>query len=267
MSLLASSAEALIPKEIQSAAVFGVKLYWHSSDAETLKFLSKEIKEKSIRYQTSWDPDCFYRPLISQSCPKSTRPGDLDEISHLSKQVKYETDGFFDIYRLKDGVTKRDFGGIAQAFFLEVLKQKVRKPWFANFAGDIYQSPFYSQLSGPIEIAEPLAPKVRFAKVILKFGGWAVFSEAGGSNPKPDFRQVVLFAEPNFNGGRLDAWATTIVRGGRKYLEKLWANATFTEKWAYLYFGSRGEVICSPNIECQLDLPPSMRTVTVDFRS
>lgn len=254
--------------------VFGRPLFWGTPSEKTSSWLKQNIREKKSKLSQAWDPDCYYRPSVGGKCTKHSMQSDEKTIEELATSVKEETGGAFDVWVKEE--KKRDFGGLGQGMFLESLARVSPGPWFGNFAGDIFVAPSFPKSGLFLSVPHPLFPDIPFARISLPAGGWVIASgsESQGTavRPKPnepgrstDFEQVVLFAGANFNGGRLDAWATALVVGGKKTLVRLWENQTYKDQWGFFYFDSMGKAVCSSNLKCNLDDPPSKRKIVAFF--
>lgn len=264
---------------MREAQVFGMPLYWTSPNHALSSQLEVLLERERIILSEAWDPDCFYRPLKQGKCSPPSEVVATKEISDLALAVKEETEGFFDVQIGSPDHQKRDFGGMSQGMFLERMARRAANgAWFGNFSGDIFVSKEMGATSVPdFHIMHTLLPSVPFAKIKLPFGGWLIAE--GGRNRgaklrmpvtksaslQTDFDRIFLLAGPSFHGGRLDAWATGLMVGGKKLLTKLWDNPNFKGKWGYLYIKPDGTPICSENLDCNLKAEHGRRTITASF--
>ena len=256
-SFIINFAFAAVPSQ---ATIFGVSMRWESPSDETMTQLEAKIRQKHDAYTRSWDPDCIWRKKKNNLCEAAPLPETL-AIEKLAVEMREETEGYFDADKVeKNKPRRRDFSGLSQGLFIDELKKELPGKWVVDFAGDIYFSGGFTP-SRPFTIADPLNEYATFAKVQWK-SGWMVSSssrrlgqnvwnpKAISGNWSEDFQRVVLFAHPEFNGYRLDAWSTALIPGGAKLLKKLWADPKYRGKWAYLYFDKDGAAHCSENLEC-----------------
>ena len=245
------------------ARIFGVSLWWETPSAEAQTWLEGEVLRLSREFSMSMDPDCIWRSRDG-GCVQA-HAEQTATLESLADEIGVETLGYFDIRSVgPDGQIRRDFAGISQGYFLETLARQAKAPWLGNFAGDIYVSGgFKPEL--PIAITDPLAPRLPYAKIELK-AGWAIASTGRGLGAKirnpnashewtDDYQRVVLFAQRDFNGARLDAWSTALMAGGEKLMAHLWQLEKYRGQWGYFLFDENGKPSCSANVECVLDGP------------
>lgn len=232
--------------------LFGSKL--SISASKTIRdSIDKEIKEKSTFFSGAYDPDCYYKQ--NKQCGKAQlEKSELDLLAEIEK----ETDGHFSLSVKTEGVSKRDFGGVAQGAVLERFAKQFPKGWVGNFSGDIYIAP-ESTLPNFVTINDASLPDIPFAGVDIK-SGWissATSPHFGGNvhttKKTYDFQKIFLFAKPEFSGTRIDAWDNALIEGGLPLLRKLIAKTAYKNQWAYLYFDKDSKPFCSPLLECQLE--------------
>lgn len=247
------------------ARLFATTLRWEAADVATASALKKRISEFS-RYETALDPDCYYRPLRDGNCPPHRDPAALERISRLAAELREETGGVFEVATERAGRPARDFGGIAQGFVLEELARAVPGAWYANFSGDVFLTGGIAP-PRPLRIVDPVWGTIPYAEVrvergwMIASGGRALGTELRRASART--RLVVLFAEPGFDGARLDAWATAVAAGGRAMLERLLALKRHRGRWAYLIFEGDAPPFCSPEISCHLS--GEDRRIVVDW--
>ncbi len=254
--------------------IFGATFHWNALNSETNARMLPLIKQRANVLSQAWDPDCYYRAQGLACTTDPNHKSELKAIKAFALIMKEETQGLFDPYTEKRGKKYLDLGGIAQGFFLETLAQQSRDSWQANFAGDIFVA---KNISSPVtfELTDPSDEDGKiFAHVSLKGGGWIFQGSGSKISPemrhpfqkkwKEDFQKIVLFAPPDFHGGRLDAWDTALIAGGRALLDKLWKDPRFKGKWAYVWIDPTGRSECSPNIVCRL-APQSRREILVNW--
>ncbi len=240
--------------------LFGAPLDWTSYSVASERVLDAKIDEIK-KLQAAFDPDCYYK---KDPCPVLPESPATREITELSDAIKLETLGYFDVRVLKNGKVRRDFGGIAQGFVLQQLYCVQKADWSGDFSGDIFVAPGAQR--DWIGVADPRIPELDLAKIQMS-SGWVM----GGTSPeygdefrnpikgevveKSEFVRLILVAKPEFDGGRLDAWETALMAGGKPLLDHLWGLKKYLGKWAYYYLARDGSQICSPNLVC--DLNPS----------
>ncbi|MEO0337488.1 MAG: FAD:protein FMN transferase [Pseudomonadota bacterium] len=206
------------------------------------------------------DPDCLWRSQSTEECQNPEKQTST-ELESLARVLSQETRGHFNILRTR--TSKRDFSGLSQGYFLDILKRTGRL--LVNFSGDIYYSGDFKP-SKKFVIGDPFLPTAAYADVHLS-SGWMISSGSGrmgadiyfpngSSKSASEFLQMTLFAKRGFNGARLDAWATALMAGGSDLLEHLWNQTDYQGQWAYFFFDSKGAPKCSPNIRCQLSTRP-----------
>ncbi len=233
--------------------LFGAKLLIETRDKKLMKEIGNYIKENQKRYQSSLDPDCYYKELGNKQCGSMQPPeSTLNLINEISKETKQN-------FKLEVAVgdkNKRDFGGVAEGLVLDELAQKFPKNWLGNFTGDIFVAP-EGQPPGPLFVADGTFPTVPFAKVNME-SGWMLGSsspDVGGKvrdtkNQVNDFERIILFANPEFSGARLNGWSVALIAGGKPLLTHLRSLKEYKGQWSYMYFDSEGEVTCAPDIKC-----------------
>lgn len=263
-SLLAISAIFLFAglafaKKQDAISLFGVKLLAEANNPTLTEKIRSEIATRTPYYQSAFDPDCYYKESGNQKCGgKDKLPENFDQ---LIADIESETDKKFTLVDKVGEKPKRDYGGIAQGAVLEELARKFPEGWFANFAGDIYVAP-KTKLKDPIFVTDPLVGGMPYAVVDMD-SGWVSSShspafEGQVRDPKQqtfDFDKIILFAQPDFNGARLDAWSTALINGGKPLLTKLVKTKKYDGQWAYMYFEDGGKVVCSPKIKCNFKNP------------
>lgn len=268
---LSSSVLHAAPGMIRENKVFGAMLYWQSFDEEIEAKLKKEIGKKSTENTLAWDPDCRYRSFTGVCRMPTHLEAASKRIASLGDMVRAETNGVFDPVTIHKGRRVRDFAGIGQGLFLQELKEQVKGEWFANFSGDTFVSPTHALTERGVLISHPWDERIPFARVFLKKGGWLFVSvdrkaRPSASNPGKEFERVVLFGSLDMNGGRLDGWATAVVAGGKKTLDRLWSIDEYKGKWAYMVLDEGANATCSPNISCVLSRnSEKLRTVEVSL--
>ncbi len=255
-----SSARASIERA-KSFEVFGAPLRWFSSDNESL---DQTVRALASELSSALDPDCRYREIKEGACVRRTSELTA-KYQNLAKKIEQETAGVFRAHSQVEGRQVLDFGELSQGALLEELARSEKKPWFAEFSGDLYVSP--GQLSWvPVGISNPLYPAVIYSDVEMS-AGW-VFGESGPqlavkthepqktqSLKRFDFARIVLLGHPSMNGARLDAWASALVSGGKELLKKLWLEKDYRGKWAWVYFTPDWKIACSPNLVCDFSDP------------
>ena len=244
--------------QLQERNVFGVTLRWTTLDQTDLAKLTKIILTLEEKNRMAMDPDCKWRKSEKNLCPNSF-PLETQDLEKVAALYRAETEDTFNIQTISNGKLIRDFAGLSQGYFIEQARSLFEGPMAMDFSGDIFISQKFSG-SPRLTIAEPVLEQATFAEV--KMGeGWMIAATArplGAElrNPKvkgtwkEDFQRVVLFARPEFNGARLDAWSTAIVIGGRKLLAHLLALKQFAGQWAFLTFDLNLKPTCSKNIDC-----------------
>lgn len=249
--------------------VWGTTLRWHTVDPATARLLEQQLPLLLDELSLAFDPDCIWRDA-SDGCvnPAAKR---TEVLEGIAKQLSAETLGFFDIHRDLDGAAKRDFAGLARGYVLTEMVRVQGAGWVGDFGGDVYLSPGFA-LEDALTIADPETQDVPFARVHMS-GGWMLASssrELGATvwNPHPsgdasdewkeDFQRVVLFAHPDFEGTRLDAWSTALIPGGQALLDHLWGLEVYRDQWAWLVFDHLGDPHCSPNLECDFGADPGV---------
>ena len=237
--------------------MWGTTLRWETRDVATHRFLEQQVLLLLDELSLALDPDCIWRDA-TDGCtnPAAKRTATFES---LAKQLSAETLGFFDIRRVMgDGTTKRDFSGLAKGFVLDELAHARSDGWMGVFGTDVYMA------QGVDLLDDSLGVEMN--------GGWIMGSSsrhAGATawNPhSPDepwdetFEYVVLFAQPEFDGARLDAWSTALIPGGEALLDHLWSLQAYRDQWGWFVF-ERGIPRCSPNLDCELDAEkPVVRT-------
>ncbi len=269
--LVSTTSFAADPIEPVTHKLFGVGFRIQAESPKLSKEINDYIKSKISFYQAAFDPDCFYKGLGNTLCGKEQLP---PEFATLIEKIKTETQGKFQLEvesKSKDAPAKiRDYGGIAQGAVLEELARKFSEKWYGNFAGDIFISPNYKAES-LVYISDSILPDTPYAAVDMN-GGWissSVSPDHGGKvrNAKKtdfDFDKIVLLANSNFNGARLDAWSTALVEGGIDLLRHLKSLKEFQGQWTYLYFDNKGKIVCSPELTCELS-DSTKRIVRIDW--
>jgi hypothetical protein len=242
--------------------VFGVELRWESENAEADTILTKKIEQYQSEFTQSMDPDCRWRKPVNGIC-ENNFPEQTKELEKIAEVIKKETLGVYEIlHKGKDGIVRRDFDGLSQGFFINRLKGEIKLPWMADFAGDIFVHPLIKPTKNLI-VGDPLIEAVTYATVDMPGGGWMIASagRALGAKlrnpnqtkeeeaPKEDFQKIIVFAEPNFDGARVDAWATAIVAGGKPVLEHLWTLKDYEGKWGYFGLTSESKPVWSNNLK------------------
>jgi hypothetical protein len=247
------------------ALVFGVSLQWFTPHKETLDKITKQVEKLEHIYTDAMDPDCLWRK--SKTICINSQSVETKKLDLLAKEFKRETLGYFDVHNLKGKKTYRDFSGLSQGLFIDKLRTSIEDAMVVDFAGDIFMSGPFNE-APRLSIADPALPESSFAAVNMS-AGWmlaATSRDLGahmwnhkvtrGQKWREDFVRVVLFANPNFQGARLDAWSTALVVGGEKLLEHLWKQKKYQGQWAYLVFDRKITPRCSPNISCRFDIRP-----------
>lgn len=254
--------------------VFGVSLRWESESKEVDQALTKKIEQYQSEFAESMDPDCRWRKPVNGVCPNRF-PEQTKELEKIAEVIKKETQGVYEIlHKGKDGMVRRDFDGLSQGFFINKLKGEIKFPFLADFAGDIFVHPLIKPSKNLI-VGDPLIEAVTYATVDMPGGGWMIASAGRalgaklrnpnqpdvGDAPKEDFQKIVVFAEPSFDGARVDAWATAIVAGGKPVLEHLWTLKEYEGKWGYFGLTSDSKPVWSSNLKFRDQ--DGVRTVTV----
>ncbi len=269
--VLAAPAWSATPVTID---LWATKFTFLTSDKKTETQIKTEMN-KFIASSRAYDPDCYYGTGKEKACGETPDKKTTDELDTLAASMKTETDSSFSVSREKDGKKYRDYGGFAQGFVLEKLKEKTKGPFAANFAGDILLTGDLDK-SFPLIINDPEAEGLPFATVNMK-RGWIIGSNApemGGAivdpatgklKQKSEFYKVVLFAKQDFSGARLDAWSTALIVGGKTLLKKLWDEKKYQGQWAWLTIDNQGNATCSDNLSCQLFNKTGARTVNVNW--
>jgi hypothetical protein len=244
----------------QTVKLFGAPFDFTTYSSESERVVQSKVDEIR-KLQSEFDPDCYYK---KDPCPALPDTPTTKEITQLSDDIKTETLGYFEVRVLKNGKLRRDFGGIAQGFVLNQIYQAQKSDWSGDFSGDIFIA--RGAQREWIGVADPRIPELDLAKIQMA-SGWVM----GGTSPeygdefrnpikgetvkKSDFVRLILVAKPEFDGGRLDAWETALMAGGKKLLDHLWILDKYAGQWGYYYVARDGSQICSPNLVC--DLNPS----------
>ncbi|MBY0453183.1 MAG: FAD:protein FMN transferase [Bdellovibrionaceae bacterium] len=244
-----------------STEVFAVPFNWAGESKDIDKNISSLV-EKVKAATPAYDPDCYY----SKKQPCSVKGAEVTaQLDKAAAEYKTETDGAFEVVVETDKKKYRDYGGFAQGFVIDQMKKNLKGNYLLNFAGDIYLSNRFST-SPQLVIGVPGGDNIAYAKVVME-KGWMLGSSSPGYGSKTripkkfqpkdgafqyDFKKIVLFANDQFEGARLDAWSTALVVGGKKLLRKLENDQAYKGQWAYFYFDSDGNAVCSANITCSL---------------
>lgn len=239
-----------------STEVFGTTFTWYAENEESDKKIS-ELIEKVKAETPAYDPDCYY----SKKSPCAVKPTEAtQELDKLSAEYKKETAGAFDVTAKVEKLSQRDYGGVAQGFVIDKMKQNLKGNYLIDFANDFYLSADFKG-SPQLAVGLPDLDNVLYAKVIMK-SGWMLGSsaspkmrvpEAYAKNKKnKDFKKIVLFAKPDFSGARLDAWSTALIVGGKKLLNQLERINAYKDQWAYVYFDNKNQATCSRSLKCKL---------------
>lgn len=251
--------------------VLGIKTQWESSDDIVSASLKTQIETIAKNGKYIYDPNCLWRKLENDICHNPFPEKSADLIAK-AKLFHKETLGFFNAW--KSLKKKWDFGGIWQGHALDQLIHNVPGNWIVDFSGDVFVTDA-SEFDSTFEISDYIVDIFPYAdvKIINGFMIASTSARIGGSiyyqnkktqsstdNPN-EVLKIVLFADKNFSGTRLDAWATGVIAGGKKILAHLWELKEFKNQWAYFYFDLEGNAHCSTNIKCQLTENP--KTITV----
>lgn len=248
--------------------MFGVEFRWQGADAKTARWLASQIGSVASRMGEGMDPDCIWRNPPG-GCTNSQ--SDLTATLEARAAELYEETGHvYDIHRkTESGREVRDFAGLSQGWVLEELARSAPGPFLGDFAGDVFISEGMTPLP-ELGIADPLAEHLPYARVDMQ-AGWMIAATASdleppqthtrhqlGPTPPAErrFERVVLFAEPSFEGWRLDAWSTAVVEGGPATLERLEQIEPLQGRWAWFVLDSRGLGECSKALECSLESAP-----------
>jgi hypothetical protein len=254
----------------QSLEVFGAPLRWFSTDDGAF---ANSIQSKASELSSALDPDCKYREVQGGVCVRPSSPF-TPKYQVLAQKIEKETSGAFRARLKMSDREVIDLGELSQGALLEEVARSGKKPWFAEFAGDVFISPGQTSRV-PLGISNPLYPSVIYANVEMG-AGW-VFGASGPDlgaevlDPRTgepltrsDFARVILLGHPSMNGARLDAWASALVVGGKDLLKKLWGSNEFRGKWAWIYFTPTWKIACSPNLVCDF-ADPSQRRIKVSW--
>lgn len=260
LSLLSSSIFAATKKsslQDRNLKLWGTEFLWVTASSVSNKEIERALSDLR-KNSRAYDPDCLWTQDTKSKCEDSPLPKVTSELDALAASLKAETDGAFDVILEKEGKKFRDYGGLVQGYVLENLKKTPGK-WSANFAGDFFVPEGAGDLR-EIYVGDWGMDGLPFAKVEMK-SGWLIGSELSPSiidpttkapTPKSDFKKIVLFARPDFNGARLDAWSTALVVGGKPLLKKLKSLTAYEGQWEYFYADSSDNLICSKNLKCKL---------------
>ena len=277
---LATPPLSAAPNALGERKVFGVSLRWESESKEVDAALTEKIKKYESEFRESMDPDCRWRKREKNGECRNRFSEQTKQLEAIAEVIKKETLGVYEItHKGKDGITRRDFDGLSQGYFLNKLKGEVKDPWMADFAGDIFVAPKL-KTSKPLTVGDPLIASVNYATVDMPGGGWMIMSagRALGAKlrnpksdkpddvdgaPKEDYQLIVVFARPDFDGARVDAWATAIVAGGKEVLEHLWQIKDYQDQWAYFGFTADSIPFQSKNVE--FSEKDGKRTVKIPF--
>ena len=252
-------------ERVKSLEVFGAPLRWFSSDDGAF---GTAVQNKASELSSALDPDCKYREIKGGVCVRASSPF-TPKYQGLAQKLEKETSGAFRARLQSNGREVTDLGELSQGALLEEVARSGKKPWFAEFAGDVFISPGQpSRVS--LGISNPLYPTVLYSNVEME-AGW-VFGASGPDlglevlDPRTgepltrsDFARVILLGHPSMNGARLDAWASALVVGGKDLLKKLWNSREFQGKWAWVYFTPTWKIACSPNLVCDFADPTQRR--------
>lgn len=258
---------------IEPIKLFGVQFNLRSSKNNEEK-LRSYVMDNAKLWSATFDPDCFYKSYGNKDCGVNVDKKLLKEIETISAEAKRETKDFFNVEVVAGKKKQRDFGGIAQGFVLEKMKQKFPTDWLGDFTGDVYVAPGSQNITQALYVSDTLADTIPYAIVEMK-EGWMLSSSSptmGGiirgedkslSTPQK-IKRITLFAAPQFNGARLDAWTTAVIAGGVPLLKHLYENAKFKAQWAYLFFDYSDKPVCSSNITCDF-ADAGKRQVKIDW--
>lgn len=263
LSLLSSSIFAATKKsslQDRNLKLWGTEFLWVTPSSVSNKEIERALSDLR-KNSRAYDPDCLWTQDAKSKCEDSPLPKVTSELDALAASLKAETDGAFDVILEKEGKKFRDYGGLVQGYVLENLKKTPGK-WSANFAGDFFVPEGAGDLR-EIYVGDWGMSGLPFAKVKMN-SGWVIGSLApeNGSaiidpatkspKSKADFQKIVLFAKPEFNGSRLDAWSTALIIGGKPLLKKLRELKAYEGQWEYFYADSSNNLICSKNLKCKL---------------
>ncbi len=261
--------------KIHKLELFGVQFIWQTYSENSEELISKKLNNIE-KIRDLFDPDCLYRPIENDQCISSYLNHELFKtLVQLCEEVHLETKGAFNVVRLKANKSYRDYGGVSQGFVLNLLKDVLDESWSADFAGDIFLAKSTENTHPVLSISDPEINSLKIANVTMKTGwmlgssspkhGGKIFDPASGELADPDFRRIVLFAKPLFDGGRLDAWSTALIVGGSELLKHLWSLEKYKTTWAYAYVTKDGNLICSDNLKCVLDKKTKVMNITAPW--
>lgn len=269
--LLALPCFAAVPDK--AISLWGTKFSWIGNDKSVAQLVEKEIS--TVKSQSrAYDPDCFYLPK-DKTCDKNPNEKLTEDLSQFAQKLSEETNGSFSVNRERDGKKFRDFGGIAQGYVMDRIRETVKTGWAGNFSGDIYLSPALNQKK-PLQIDDPEVRGLQYAEVMMssgwllgstpaRFGSKIVDPKTGKPVLSSEFNKIVLFAKPEFSGARLDAWSTALIIGGKELLNKLWVMKEYEGQWAYLFIDANDKPLCSSNLKCSLLNKSGLRSVVVPW--
>lgn len=235
---------------------FGVSFRFESKDLINVNGFKLKMDRLVQRLKVVLDPDCLWRAKKDKLCEfHKEYEAEKQALDHLSNIIYQETNGFFSV-AIKGH--KKDYSGLSQGYFIEQVKKTVREPWLIDFSGDIYLSKDMKP-DKSLGIRDPLNSFLRYASVHMKSGwmigaggpslGVKLLDPSTGRPPvKNDFNFIVIFAKPEMNGARVDAWATAIMVGGERVLKYIQSLTKYKGEWGYLLFTKNGAIKTSENI-------------------
>lgn len=184
------------------------------------------------------------------------------EIMNVAKanNVKNETD------LIKTELSSRSFlpGAIVQS-----LNNLKLNGWVGDFKNTTYAAKDYEKIKIPVSlfVTDAFMNSEPYAMVSMDHGWMITAAESDkiAISEKNRIKKITIFSDATISGTTLNLWAKAVSLGGLDILKILKKKNEYKDHWAYVYFDSQDNTICSSNIECHLQ-DPRKREIKIQWK-